>query len=159
MLASDFNRRRHFFACLELLLLLAGVGSCTFLWGFDAGLILLLVTILTWVIYVTSRACYYQLAVGRRLQDELGFKHTTCYLGKCLSNTLMFESITPGGLFHNAGFRDKDILLDDLSLTEFFELLEKQRGGEPIMFSVASWSDFQVNGPRYSRSITLQIAK
>src|SRR5437868_3126577 len=128
MLVSHHSRHHRLFAYLKSLTLIAVSGVFSLFLGSDAGLAVLLAGTVLWSTVIVFRAYYYQLFIGNRLRIELGFTHGTCYMidnGRSIG-VITLASVTPGGVFDLAGFRVNDILLDDLTITDFYELLERQ---------------------------------
>ena len=88
---------------------------------------------------VVAMAFYYQGAVGPTLETDLGFKHSTPYI-YCddeddYIEVTSFEEVVPGGVFHRAGGRENDVLMEPSGLTHLFFRLHHGRG-ETVTISV-----------------------
>jgi hypothetical protein len=156
MLASHHKRYGVFVAHLQLLALIAAGGVSPYY--FDAGACCIVVSagFVVWLAFVIGQAYYWQGTIVERLEKELGFTHGTAYLG-WVSSALVLKSVTPGGPFDRAGFREADVLLDNLGLTEFFQLLANYHGREPITFRVATWDPPRSRVHPETRLITLPV--
>src|SRR5579859_8185379 len=58
-----------------------------------------------------------------------------------------------------AGCRPYDIVVDDVSFTEFWQRLEEARGGAPIPITVASWTDIGPVSKRSTRQISVRVPR
>jgi hypothetical protein len=159
MLASKYIRHRSRAAYLRLIFGLTATAACFYCFGLAISLSFVLLVILFLGVYITIKSHYYFANTGKKLMIELGVRHSTCYIKRKwgLRNVVIIESVSPDGLFHRAGFRPKDIILDDLGFIDFIQLLEKQRGGEPITFCVATLDDSIVTTNPPKRLITVHI--
>jgi hypothetical protein len=112
-----------------------------------------------WVVYVIRAAFYWQMMVGAILERDLGFQHGTPYVlytgSDWLHEVLTVESVTPGGVFEQAGFQRGDIILD-LSITELFQLLQQGRG-QSVTIRVADGGDGPPIAERRVRVITIMV--
>src|SRR5215831_8615086 len=115
--------------------LLATSAACLLQWWIILALLLtLLILFIVWTAY---EGFYYQVRMGAQLRYDLGFDHGTRYVGR-FSEVLTIGSVTAGGLFDQAGFYENDVIVDDLSITGLYKMLERARGGEPVTITVAS---------------------
>lgn len=107
-----------------------------------------------WVGWVMLEVFYYQGVVGFALNRELGFAHGSPYVqcGGETTEVFTIESVTPGGVFDRAGFREGDIVRG-LSFTEFYKLLHRSRGRE-VTIEVVDGGD----GPSLDRRPSWHIS-
>ena len=110
-------------------------------------------------VWIGAEARHYQSKLGGLLRRDLGFAHGSPYLRNTrgMVEVLTIESVAPGGLFDQAGFQKDDIVVDDVSISEFYKLLERARGGEPVAITVVSWSDKQPLKDRPRRQIVVRV--
>ena len=121
-------------------------------------------SILSWilvggfVIRIMREAYYYQCVLGKPLERELGFEHGSPYIhsGDEFIEVMAFENIKPGGIFDLAGIKKGDIPIDDLSITEFFRMLENARGTE-VTITVVSGGDGPPLEERPARKVTFKV--
>jgi len=112
-----------------------------------------------WPAWVVWEAHPYQLQISEDLCRELGFRHGSPYVrnGDDLLEVFTIEHVVPGGLFDQAGFRKHDIIVDRLSITDFYRLLENARGGDPVTITVVPWADEQPLSERPRREVTFAV--
>lgn len=83
-----------------------------------------------WVACVAANAWYWQIIIGRPLEQALGFRHGTPYIYETGSSrpreVLAIETIVPRGVFDQAGLRSGDIVRD-LSINGLFQALDRGR--------------------------------
>lgn len=115
------------------------------------------------IFYYLGFMAYWQLTVGRQLNEEFGFVTGTPYTKSQNSRdgyqeVLVIEKVEPGGLFARAGFRERDIVCGPVrDPVQFYRMLEKARGGEPIKLTVVPWDDEVPLEERPTREITLRL--
>lgn len=84
------------------------------------------------LVRIQAEAFYWGVYRGLPLEKDLGFSHGSPYVkigdSRWGTEVMTLEDIKPGGVFDQAGVKEGDILLDDLSITEFFRMLERSRG-------------------------------
>lgn len=110
-----------------------------------------------WVAYVAGAAFYWQSYIGDPLERDLGFGHGTPYVtcNGWLQEVLVVESLTPGGVFEQAGFRQGDIIRG-LSINDLFRLLHRGRG-QQVMIRVVDGGDGPPLAERPERTITFVV--
>ena len=91
------------------------------------------------------------------LKYDLGFDHGSPYVkvGGEVREVFMIDSILPGGVFDRSGVLRGDIVMD-VQILEFYEHLERHRGGNYI-FSVVEGGDGPEFGKRTKRTISVTI--
>jgi len=88
---------------------------------------------------------YYQVTqyrFTRNLEKDLGFSAemgqvTTQNLDEFGRYAIVVRSVTPGGAFDQAGFQKNDVIVTDLTVDEYYEMLDENRG-QQINVTVAS---------------------
>ena len=110
-----------------------------------------------WVAWVMFEMVYYQAAVGASLNRGLGFTHGSPYVrcGGEVTEVFTIESVTAGGVFDRAGFRQGDIVRGR-SITEFYKLLHRSRGRE-VTIEVVDGGDGPPLDQRPPRRITFTV--
>ncbi len=117
-----------------------------------AAIVLLL--ILIW--WITSQAQLYQSNYGPGLRSEFQFSNGSPYINAGGERKEVFTIYPkPGGLLHNAGFRDGDIIVSE-SITGFYKLLYHSRGKQ-VTVEVVDGGDGQPLEERELRLITFEI--
>lgn len=93
-----------------------------------------------------------------RLEKELGFRCALDFFKRAdlWVGVLVVQDVQQGGVFQQAGFQERDILLDVGGAPHFFETLEQARGQE-IDLAVVPWIDPPDVANRSRRELTLQV--
>ena len=70
---------------------------------------------------------------ARTLEQELGFTYTTDQVwdfsrNNRMEEVVMVKSVTPGGVFDQAGIRESDAIVTNLTVREWFATLDENRG-------------------------------
>jgi hypothetical protein len=111
------------------------------------------------VVYGASVAWYWQKTVGEPLERELGFQHGTPYVQEDGSQwpqeVLTVESVVPGGVFDQAGFRQGDVVRG-LSINGLFQVLHRARG-QQVTIRVVDGGNGRPLEQRPERTITFFV--
>jgi hypothetical protein len=112
-----------------------------------------------WLVYVMCAAWYWQTAVGAPLERDLGFWHGTPYIRETGASearvVLTVESIVPGSVFDQAGFKSGDIVRG-LSINGLFQELHRGRGRQ-VTIRVVDGGDGPPLEQRSERAITFLV--
>jgi hypothetical protein len=111
-------------------------------------------------VWIPAVACYWQLYRGIPLEKDLGFSHGSPYVkienSQWGTEVMTLERIDPSGIFAQAGIKEGDIPLDDLSITEFYRMLERSRGKE-VTIMVVPGGDGPALNERLVRTVTFKV--
>jgi hypothetical protein len=96
---------------------------------------------------------------GADLERELGFRCDVKYFKECEKwlGVVVITKLRPGGVMDQAGFRDRDIVVDAGGAPDFFNRLETARGGRPAEIEVAPWMDPPDVAHRPVRELILRV--
>ena len=117
------------------------------------------VFIAAWFVCLVLSSLYWQVAVGKTIERELGFQHGTPYIQEAGASypreVLTIESVTSGGTLDQAGFKNGDVVRG-LSINGLLQLLHHNRG-KSVIIQVVDGGDGLPLNHRPEREVKLTV--